>query len=421
MALCAIFDTSEGNYMKLPTGVYKRYKNSSWLWIAYQDEFGKQIKEAAHTQDAKLASDFRKLRMAQVAERRLIPTRQYEQTTFGELLDFWWERHGKHRPNKFEYILFRLDKFKSRKVRHISPELIQDFLFELLNDEKLSPSSVNHYRSIFNSTFNFAIRWKKYDQNPCAPVHQIEERDPRDRFVSVDELVSLLNKCAEVEDYELRGFVAVAACTGMRKGEILPRKWDEVRVDDEYPFIYTAKTKNKRPKRLPLPKFAVQALREMPSYGKSEYLFPAKPNVKHKDATKFSKPYAWDLGKRFRRICDLAEVNDLRIHDLRHFAATLLFMEGVPDAIIRKMTGHTSQALERYKHLDSSFATESVGRIGERISQKLSTFSGTTPEKTSKSKKAALSDGFQVPVNRLVSGGADGTRTRDLRRDRPAF
>jgi integrase len=313
--------------------------------------------------------------------------------------------------------LFRLEKFKPIKARHISPEQIQDFLYELLEDEKLSPSSVNHYRSIINSTFNFAIRWKKYDDNPAAPVRQIEERDPRDRFVTVDELVSLLNKCAEIKDFELRGFTAVAACTGMRKGEILPRRWEEVRVDDEYPFIYTAKTKNRRPKRLPLPAFAVQALKEIPSYGNSEYLFPAKPNVRFNDPAKFSKPYAWDLGKRFRRVCDLAEVNDLRIHDLRHFATTLLFMEGVPDTIIRKMTGHRSEELERYKHLDPNFATQSVERIGGRIAEKIATFSATPAEK----KKAAPKGSPQLPGFPGFNGGADGTRTRDLRRDRFKF
>ena len=142
-------------------------------------------------------------------------------------------------------------------------------------------------------------------------------------------------------------------------------------VDDEYPFIYTAKTKNKRPKRLPLPAFAVAALREMPSYGTSEYLFPAKANVRFKE--NFKKPYAWDLGKRFRRVCTKAGITDLRIHHLRHFATTMLFMDGIPDTIIRKMTGHTSATLERYKHLDLSFANQSVERIGGRISRQIAT------------------------------------------------
>jgi hypothetical protein len=70
--------------------------------------------------------------------------------------------------------------------------------------------------------------------------------------------------------------------------------------------------------------------------------------------------------------------------------------------------------MERYKHPDSRFANESVERIGGRISEQISTFAGAT----SKSKKAALSDGSQAPVSRMVNGGADGTRTRDLRRDR---
>jgi hypothetical protein len=140
-------------------------------------------------------------------------------------------------------------------------------------------------------------------------------------------------------------------------------------------------------------------------------------NVRFSDPAKFSKPYAWDLGKRFGRICDLAEVKDLRIHDLRHFATTLLFMDGVPDAIIRKMTGHTSAVMERYKHLDSSFANESVERIGGRISEHISTFSGTKAKK----KKAARKGSPQPPAVPGFIGGADGTRTRDLRRDRPAF
>jgi len=194
--------------MKSLRGVYHRYQNSDQFWISYQDENGNQVRESAHTTNAELAKDFRKLRLAQVAERKLLPTRKFEQTTFGELLDFWWERHAKHRNNKFEYLLPRLDKFKPIKARNITPELVQDFLDELLKD--LSPSSVNHYRTIFNSAFNFGIRWKKYDDNPIAPIRQVPENEPRDRFVSVQELALLFDQCKEQEDFELRGLAHVS-------------------------------------------------------------------------------------------------------------------------------------------------------------------------------------------------------------------
>jgi len=289
--------------------------------------------------------------------------------------------------------------------------------YSRLTVEKLSPSSANHYRTILNSAFNFAIRWKKYNDNPVIPIKQVPERDPRDRFVEVSELAALIEQCQKENDLELQAFIVLAACTGMRKGEIMPRKWSEVAVDDDFPFIYTAKTKNGRPKRLPLPGLAIHALRQLPSYGEHEYLFPAKPNVKHKDVEKFAKPHAWDLGKRFRRICTLAKVRDLRIHDLRHFATTMLFIEGVADAIIRKMTGHRSEEMERYKHLSPTFKQQTVELIAGQLSRQLSTNLSPEPKNTN-----GRPEGRPEVLPLLnFNGGADGTRTRDLRRDRPAF
>ena len=54
----------------------------------------------------------------------------------------------------------------------------------------------------------------------------------------------------------------------MRKSAILSRKWEEVRVDDEYPYIHMPKkdSKNRRANRLPLPGLCVLALRQLPSY-----------------------------------------------------------------------------------------------------------------------------------------------------------
>ncbi len=79
---------------KLPIGVYLRNKNSSQLWITYHDENGKKIKESAKTTDPDIARAFREKRLREVAEGKLIPTRKYESITVGEILDFWWERHG---------------------------------------------------------------------------------------------------------------------------------------------------------------------------------------------------------------------------------------------------------------------------------------------------------------------------------------
>lgn len=274
---------------KLPKGVYRRNKANDKLWITYHDENGKKIKESAHTTDPHVAKAFLDKRLAQVAEHKLIPVRQYESITVGEILDFWWERHGQFKRG-FQYKLHRLEKFRAIKARNFAPETIDDFLKALA--KTLSPSSVNHYRTILNSAFNFAIRWKKYDDNPVAVIPQMPEREARDRFVEVSELAALLEQCQKEKDYELQGFITLAACTGLRKTAILSRKWDEVKLDVDFPYIFLPKkdSKNKRSNRLPLPNLCSIVLKQLPSYEKHEYLFPARPNVRFKDVEKFQKP-----------------------------------------------------------------------------------------------------------------------------------
>jgi integrase len=52
-------------------------------------------------------------------------------------------------------------------------------------------------------------------------------------------------------------------------------------------------------------------------------------------------------GKQFRALAKAAGIQNVRIHDLRHAGATILMTLGVPDPIVRKVTGHRSRELER--------------------------------------------------------------------------
>jgi integrase len=71
--------------------------------------------------------------------------------------------------------------------------------------------------------------------------------------------------CEENDDPELKAFLVLAPTTGMRKGEILSRKWSDIDLDSSNPCIYVRLTKNDEPKRIQLPDMAVTALRALPS------------------------------------------------------------------------------------------------------------------------------------------------------------
>jgi integrase len=349
--------------MRHPKGIFKR---DGFLHIRFQDEFGKIVRESTQQNSVKVAQQILAKRKTEVAMKVHFPMRKFEDVTFLELLDYRWENHGKHKPSKFDYLLPRLRKrFEGRKARDIGPEKVQDFLFGLRDKEGLSAASVNHYRTIMNSVYNFAIRWKQYDENPVRAVHQFTEPPGRDRFTDSDELRALLGVCDREGDPELKAFIVIAATTGLRKGSILPRRYSELHLDAIVPYVHVKRTKNGEPIKVPLSQLAVDAIRNLPSFGRDEYLFPAKPNVRFKGD--FKKPHAWDIGKRFRRVCRLAGVKDLRIHDLRPYATTVLFMRGIPDPIISKMTGHKSRELKRYQHLSPVFKQQTVDLIAEEL------------------------------------------------------
>ena len=67
----------------------------------------------------------------------------------------------------------------------------------LKDEDGLSASSVNHYRTIRNSIFNEAVRHGRYDTNPVRAIHQFREPPGRDRFLSVEEFRLLIEKCSD--------------------------------------------------------------------------------------------------------------------------------------------------------------------------------------------------------------------------------
>jgi integrase len=344
---------------KLPKGIHVHESGS--VYICYKNEHGRIIRENTHQTDVNAA----KLMLAQartdVAMKRRFTSLTFESVKFIDLFNDWWKNHGSRTRSKFEYRTPRvLARFKTMKAREITPDGVRSFLVDL-REEGLAASSINQCRTILCSVFNYAIRFEKYDKNPVSVVPQEKEPPGRDRFPEPEEIVAMIRVCEENDDPELKAFLILAPTTGMRKGEILSRKWSDIDLDSGNPCIYVRQTKNDEPKRIQLPDMAVTALRALPSYGHDEYVFPAKPNPRFKG--NFKRPHAWDFGKRFRRVAKLAGVDALRIHDLRHFAASTLTGAGIEDNIIGLLTGHKSRELRRYQHLREELKRKTVDLI----------------------------------------------------------
>jgi hypothetical protein len=108
-------------------------------------------------------------------------------------------------------------------------------------------------------------------------------------------------------------------------------------------------------------------------------------------------------------------IDDVRIHDLRHTGPSVLLMQGIPGDVVRKITGHRSHELDRYQHLSPAFRAQTVDLIAQVL------FSDTRSDTPAPEDRDEGNDDLETLIPEGEFGGVDGTRTRDLRRDRPAF
>jgi len=196
-------------------------------------------------------------------------------------------------------------------------------------------------------------------------------------------------------------------------------RWENLQLGDA-PSAKLIRTKTGHQRHVPLPGAVVEALKVLPSRATSEYVFPSKPTARCPEP---ERPHLWDCGKEFRALAKAANLKDIRIHDLRHAGATILMTLGVPDAIVRKLTGHRSRELERYQHLTPELRTMTVNLIATALfrAKRAKKESGAPTGTVRKTRAAGNQPRREVLKSRGVNGGVDGTRTRGLRRDRPAF
>ena len=283
--------------------------------------------------------------------------------------------------------------------------------------QKYSPDYVNSHRTVVNGIFSYAIQTRRFNFNPVPLVPQMHTKG-RERLITPDEFRRLLDKCKP--DPELYCYVMLGGTTTMRSGEILQRQWGEICINRESPHFKIARTKNDDPKIVPLPKVAVKAIENLPSFGTNQYLFPGRPNHRYPDPSKFKKPHRWDFLEEFDEAARAAGIEDLHFHDLRHLGSSILMAQGIPDAVVAQITGHGGKALRRYQHLSSEFRKQTVDLLANVLM-------GTTTSDTSIDTRVSGRKGVEkkgeakLHRSKRLSGRPVGTRTPDLYRVKVAL
>lgn len=280
--------------------------------------------------------------------------------TLGEVWQHYLEQHAKPHKRSWPDDVQRYDRYlaklAARPVTSIKRADIAQVHRDIGRDK---PGAANRVLSLASKLFNHARDFFDVEQmNPCSGIKRFPERS-RERFLDADELKRLFAALDAHDNQKMADFFRLALLTGARRGNLCSMAWDDVNLDRKTWTIPAEQAKGGESMTLPLSQAAVNVLkrRRMDAAG-SAWVFPSWGSTGHVTEVKV----AWD------RICERANLKDMKVHDLRRTLGSWQAAGGSSLQVIGKSLGHRSQqATAIYSRLNIDPVRQSVDAANDAM------------------------------------------------------
>lgn len=318
-----------------PTGGQK----TRYLYAKTKGEASEKLRAALAERDSGFVFDDGKLTVGEYLEKWLDTVRD-------TVKDRTWERH------ESVVRLHLVPELGGVRLSRLTPMEVQTLYRERL-DSGLSPRTVQIIHTTLHKALKQAVRWRLVPRNVCGDVDPPHAPRKEVQPLSAEQVRSLL---AAAEGDPLEALYALAVTTGMRQGELLGLRWEDVdlgaRVVRVRRTVWEGKSsapKTRAARRqVGLSRRAFRALHEHRERANgSEWVFPSQTGRTPFDAHHLLNRSWLPLRKR----AGLPETT--RFHDLRHTAATLLLCRGVHPKLVQSLLGHASIeiTMNTYSHV----------------------------------------------------------------------
>ncbi|HEX2043283.1 MAG TPA: site-specific integrase [Acidimicrobiales bacterium] len=299
-------------------------------------------------------------------------------------------RRGTFRSYSEHVSAYITPRLGSLGLQQVSPTALNAFYADLLTNGRrrdgsgLHPSTVRRVHATLHRALRDAVKWRLLAINPADhsdPPKQRQAGSTELRTWLATEVDAFL---AHVTGDRLEAAWILTATTGMRRGEVLGLRWEDVDLVARRAAVRQTLTaaghklalstpKTSRGRRsVPLPATTVEALRTHrcrqleerlawgPAYRDGDLVFTREDGSPvHPDA--FS-----DAFNRHAREADLPRI---RLHDLRHTFATLALVSGVPVKVVSEILGHSTHSFtaDVYQHLVPALQEDAAERVADLI------------------------------------------------------
>jgi integrase len=259
----------------------------------------------------------------------------------------------------------------------LGPEHVQRFLNAKLADG-MAPQTVRHVRAILRRALNIAIRWGRIHRNAAELVDPPRVPKRKQRRLTPEQARGLL---AAFRAHRLGALFTLALGLGMRQGQALGLRWDDVKFESGVIHLETALIRIDGayvlddPKTdtsahvLPLPEPLADVLRAHRTRQREERLAAGPKWVD--SGLVFTTVTGSPLNRsvvthQFQSLLPAAKVPHMSFHDLRGSCATLLAVLGIHPRVAMEILGHADFATTMRYYTDalSDSQKEAMDRLG---------------------------------------------------------
>jgi integrase len=338
----------------------KRSKKVKY-WIHYRLPGGKQKWELIGN-SIEAARDEQNERRKQKRRNEIIPN---SKITFKELSEWYLdieEVKGKASYRQMGYRVKLLNKeIGDRLVTHILPVDLQNYR-EKRKKNGLALATIDDEITQAKMIVKKAWENRKVSANTLHTFLSIKNllksnANARDEIYTKEQFEKLINHkhCSQY----LKGILATAFYTGMRKGEILNLTRDKVDLNKRRIKLKAIDTKTGEPRTCPICNELYRILKKIPMalHDPHVFLYNGKPID--------------DIKTTFKTLCEKAKVpygrkvkGGLTFHDLRHSFNTYMRKAGVDKEVIKAITGHSTDSMfTRYNKIDRDDIDQAVEKL----------------------------------------------------------
>lgn len=274
----------------------------------------------------------------------------------------------------------------SVKLQKLTTVMLQHFYNQLLEDE-LSPNTIRLIHTIMSTALDDAVKWKKIAANPCKSVTPPRPEKHEMQVLTPEQAQRLLEVAS---NHRLHCLLTVAIATGMRRGELLALRWSDIHFEkariqvqrtvsyvhpdqtQKHAYVETDPKTAASRRSISLPQFVLDALKQHRKRQLERRLNVGEKWQEH-DLV-FSNTFGGHYGlsalfKEFKQLLKSAGLSDMRFHDLRHSAATILLTMGIHPKVVQEILGHSnvSITLNVYSHVLPSLQREAMDQLDKQF------------------------------------------------------